>query len=579
MGPKSAGRFQECSWDEATALIAERVHDVRNRLGPAAVLSTHYTGTMGVLGYGFGQRLFNRLGATEVDPDTVCNKAGHVALEYLYGTSLVGFDPRSSVDAASILVWGANPSASAPHQHEHWLAEAAGPVIVVDPLRTPTASAADFHLAPRPGTDAALAFGFAHVLERDGRWDREFLAAFAAGWDELLPTVRKCTPAWTEQMTGVSAALLERAAGVYGSGPSLVWIGQGLQRQPLGGNVVRAVAMLPALVGHVGKPGGGFLYLNGPESRGIDDDYVTAAHLAPEDRPLISQMDLAATLEDPARAGALFTWNINIAASNPQQSRLRAALQRADLFTVAIDLFATDTTDLADVVLPAASFLECDDLVVPYFHRALSAQVGPLDPPGQAVPNSEVFRRIAGGLGFPEPELYESDLSIIDTVLARAGFGVDFQGLSAVGTLWPDVAVQFGRPHLPDPFRTDRDRLCSSRSRRAAEDAVTAGRSAAGGRSVPPAVSGLGVDAQHRVRQRRSDRAPRRPVDRHVEPAGRGRPRACSGLRRHRNELRRQPHGAAGCQRRCAGIGGPAPQGPLAQARAGRCERQRAQRG
>ncbi len=140
----------------------------RRAAGAHTVLNAHYTGTFALLAYFFPLRFFNRLGATEVDPDTICNKAGHVALEYVYGTSLVGFDPLTARDSACILVWGANPSASAPHAHEHWLPESPARVIVVDPVRTPTAEAADLHLQPFPGSDAALAFALLHVVVRDG---------------------------------------------------------------------------------------------------------------------------------------------------------------------------------------------------------------------------------------------------------------------------------------------------------------------------------------------------------------------------------------------------------------------------
>ena len=447
-GAKGDGRFAPVSWDDALSLIAERLRELPGH----TVLNAHYTGTFALLGYHFPQRFFNRLGATEVDPDTICNKAGHVALGYLLGTSTDGFDPRTARDAATILVWGANPSASAPHQHEHWLAEAPGAVIVVDPIRTPTAAAADLHLAPFPGSDAALAFALAHVIARDGLLDREFLRDHAVGFEELEPLLEPCSPAWGEAVTGVPAASIEEAARRYGEGPSLLWIGQGFQRQPRGGNAVRAVGQLAALSGNLGRPGTGVLYLNGAHSRALDEDYVAGVSLrGPEMPDPISHMDLAARLEDADASRALFCWNINIAASNPEQTRLRAALSREDLFTVAIDLFATDTTDLADVVLPAASFLECDDLVASYFHLCLGAQVKAVDPPGEALPNSEIFRRLAAAMGFAEPELRERDDEVIAALLAPTG--TDFATLAAAGTIWPtpEPAVQFADRRFPTP--------------------------------------------------------------------------------------------------------------------------------
>ena len=160
----------------ARRTIAERLRHIEATAGAHTVLNAHYTGTFSLLAYFFPLRFFHRLGATEVDPDTICNKAGHVALEYVYGTSLVGFDPLTARDSACILVWGANPSASAPHAHDHWLPEAPARVIVVDPVRTPTAEAADLHLQPFPGSDAALAFALLHVIAREGLVDVDFVA-------------------------------------------------------------------------------------------------------------------------------------------------------------------------------------------------------------------------------------------------------------------------------------------------------------------------------------------------------------------------------------------------------------------
>ena len=453
VGAKGEGRFEAVSWDEALAAVAGRLQEIVATAGAHTLLNTHYTGTFALLSYFFPLRFFHRLGATEIDPDTICNKAGHVALEYVYGTSVDGFDPATARDSACILVWGANPSASAPHAHDHWLPEAPGAVIVVDPVRTPTAEQADLHLQPFPGSDAALAFALLHVIAREGLVDEEFVRDHTVGWDELEPLLADCTPAWGESVTGVPAALIEEAARRYGRGPSLLWLGQGLQRQRTGGNVVRACALLPAVTGNLARPGTGFLYLNGAQSRGIDEDYLAGAHLGAAAPAPISHMDLVDCLEDPDRSRGLFCWNINIAASNPQQGRLHAALAREDLFTVAVDLFPTDTTDFADYVLPAASFLEFDDLVVSYFNLTLSAQVGVVEPLGEALPNMEIFRRLAGAMGYAEPELFESDAELLATVLERSGIGESFESLAVKGTvpIADEPVVQFAGRRFPTP--------------------------------------------------------------------------------------------------------------------------------
>ncbi len=452
-GAKGSGQFERISWDEAIADCAGRLGAIARDHGAASILHTHYTGTLSLLAFLFGNRFFHRLGATEVDPDTVCNKAGHVALEYVYGASEIGFDPRTVGDASCILVWGANPSACGPHQHEHWLGEAAATVVVIDPIRTDTAAAAEIHLQPRPGADAALAFGLMHVLARDGLIDRAYLAQNAVGFDELEPLLAACTPEWTERETDVPAALVERVARLYGSGPSLLWLGQGLQRQPLGGNIFRAVSLLPAVTGNLGKPGAGFCYMNTAERVGVDYDYLTASHLAVDPPDPVSQMDLADVLADAERSRALVCWNINVASSNPRQEALRAALAREDLYCVAIDIFPTDTTARADLVLPAASFLEFDDLMASYFEISLSAQVQASEPVGVALPNQEIFRRLAAAMGFHEPELHEPDRAIIDRVLQASGTGETFASLAAKGTVWPhaEVLLQFADGAFPTP--------------------------------------------------------------------------------------------------------------------------------
>ncbi len=450
VGAKGEGRFEPVSWDTAISEIAARFGHIVEANGAGNILHAHYTGTCSLIAHCFPMRFLYRLGAREVEPDTVCNMAGHVALGYVIGSSVLGFDPRTAKDSKCIMVWGANPSACAPHAHSQWLPEAPCPVIVVDPVRHATAEAADLHLQLFPGSDAALAFAMMHVLRREGLIDRDFLAANCIGWDELEPMLETCTPEWGAAETGVPAADIERAAKLYGAGPALLWLGQGLQRQPMGGNIMRACAMLPALCGNYAKPGAGLLYLNGAEQKGVDFDYLVASHLS-NGPDSISQMDLAEYLESAENARAFLCWNINPVASSPEQGRLMKAMSREDLFTVVLDLFATDTTDYADYVLPAASFLEFDDIVGGYFNMSFSAQVKAAEPIGEALTNQEIFRRLASAMGFTEPELQESDADMIASVMEGVDIAGGFAALKASGSLFPtsEPQLQFADLNFP----------------------------------------------------------------------------------------------------------------------------------
>jgi anaerobic selenocysteine-containing dehydrogenase len=290
------------------------------------------------------------------------------------------------------------------------------------------------------------------VLRRDRKIDRSFLAAHAIGWEELEPEIARCSPEWAAPITGVPAHEIEEAARLFGAGPALLWMGQGLQRQPKGGNVFRAVAMLSALKGDFAKPGAGFLFLNGGARRGLDGETVEAPQLRSGTKRSASHMDLVEILRSPRDAQALITWNVNIAASNPRQAELHQALKRDDLLHVAIDCFATDTTDFADFILPAAGFLEFDDIVSPYFHLSLSAQAQAIAPIGQSLPNQEIFRRLARAMDFKEPELYEADTAILDTLARQVGLA-DFATLKAKATieLSPDPVPLFADLKFPTP--------------------------------------------------------------------------------------------------------------------------------
>ncbi len=442
VGKKGKGQFKRVSWDEALGEIARKFADIDRRHGADRIFHTHYTGTCSIIAGDFPNRFFTHLGATEVNPDTLCNAAGHTALNYVFGDSLAGFDPRTAENSTCILVWGANPSACGPHVDKYWLHEHSARVVVIDPIQTDTAAAADLHLQVRPGTDAALAFAMLHVIVDEGLVDEKYVDAHVVGYPEVAPSIERCTQQWGEEVTGIPAALIEKAARMYASGPSLLWLGQGLQRQPRGGNIFRACAMLPALTGNIGKPGAGFYYLN--DSIGIGARAGAApAYEEPQSNgepTPISQMDVPRLLQDPSAIRSYVAWNCNPLASNPDQTRMRQGLAREDLFTVVIDCFMTDTADYADIVLPAASFLEFDDLYASYFHLMIGPQVRCREPLGESLPNQQIFRRLASAMGFEAATLYEDDQSIIEQTIRESGFPGTWRELTELG--WAYVAEE-----------------------------------------------------------------------------------------------------------------------------------------
>ena len=471
-GPKGSGTFEAISWDEALASVAERFHAIGRESGFDRILHTHYTGTCSSLAIGFPGRFFAKLGATEADPDTICNNAGHAAWGYVFGDSHIGFDPRTARDSACIVVWGANPSHSAPHAHKHWLKESPARVIVIDPVRHETAAAADLHLQLRPGSDAALAFGMVHVMQRDGLIDQAYIDAHVLGWDELQADFAKATPEWTAAQTGLPAARIEEAARLYGTGPSLLWLGQGLQRQPSGGNIFRACAMLPAASGNIGKPGAGFYYLNDAMGivarKGAAPAWQPPLKGTPEDMPdgppSVSQMDVPDLLNDASRVRSYVVWNCNPLASNPAQARMRSGLEREDLFTVVIDCFPTDTAQYADILLPAASFLEFDDITTSYFHFTIGAQAKAAEPMGQSLPNQEIFRRLAAAMGFDDAHLHARDEDMLEKIMVRSGTGLSFAQLKEKGWVWgtPEPLVLWSEGTFPTP--SGRIELASARA-------------------------------------------------------------------------------------------------------------------
>ncbi|TDC78883.1 molybdopterin oxidoreductase family protein [Micromonospora sp. KC606] len=427
VGPRGAGpvAYRPASWDEAIERVAAGLRAATDRHGPESILPYYFAGTMGfVQGWTMGPRLFAHLGASRLDT-TICTAAARAALGSLYGGS-VGFEPESIVDARLILLWGANPLSTNLH---HWpfvrQAQQRGAyVVTIDPLRTDTAARSDEHLAPLPGTDAALALGLMRHIRDVGGADREWLAAHTTGWDLLEARLDRWPVDRAAAECGLDPDLVRRlGARIAATRPTAIRIGYGLQRHAGAGQAVRAIAAIPLVTGDFRHPGGGALAGASGHHR-IDPARVArpAGMPTPPARSInMSRLADALTGAADPPVTALVVFDANPAATVPDQNRLRRGLTRADLFTVVLEQRWTDTCDYADVVLPATMQPEHLDLHTSYGHHYATLNLPATVAPGQALPNTEIFRRIAAALGLDHPRLRDTDEDLARQLLHGSG--------------------------------------------------------------------------------------------------------------------------------------------------------------
>nr|WP_245405812.1 molybdopterin oxidoreductase family protein [Sphingobium sp. Sx8-8] len=422
-GLKGTAAFERIGWDEALDEIASRWKAIIGTHGAKAILPYSYLGTQGILnGLTVGDAFFNKLGAT-ISERTFCDSGACTAYTMTIGHS-AGVDPESFVHSRYILLWACNTLTTNSH---HWpfIEEArkrGAKVVVIDPYRSRTARQADLHVPIRPGTDGALALGIIHILFRDGLVDTDYVAQHTVGADELAERAQDYPPERVAAITGLSVDLIaELAHGLSESQPSVIRIGVAIERQSGGGQAVRAIACIPALVGSWRRPGGGLLQLPlwaFPVNWGT---FLRPDFIEPEPR-VLNQWKLGAALTgemalDPP-IQSLMVYNANPMVMSPEQARIAEGLLREDLFTVVSEQFMTDTARYADIVLPATTQVEQEDIMFSWGHMYLSYNNRAIDPIGEAVPNTELFRRLAKTMGFEDPSFYRSDAEqIADAML------------------------------------------------------------------------------------------------------------------------------------------------------------------
>jgi len=461
VGRKGEGRFARITWDEALDEIAGRFRGVIDSFGSQAILPYSYAGNMGLLSYGsMDRRFFQALGASLLDR-TICASAGGAGYEVTVGKK-VGFDPEAVVHARFIVAWGGNIVSSNVHLWP-FVEEArrrGARLVTVDPYRSRTAEKSDLHLALLPGTDAALALGVMHVIFRDGLEDRDYIERYTVGAAPLRERVKEWTPEHTAQVTGLTATQVEAFAREYATTqPSAIRINYGLNRHAGGGTAVRTIACLPALTGAWRHAGGGVL-LSTSGSFPIDEAALQRPDLIAPGTRTINMSRIGVVLNDPDLAPpvkAIFVYNSNPLAVAPDQESVRRGFAREDLFIVVHDLFATDTADFADIVLPATTTLEHYDLHKAYGHLYLSLSRPAIAPLGEARSNTDVFRLLAERMGLPHECLRESDETMARQALDWSHphlEGITFERLEREGSVRlsiPDPHAPFANGGFPTP--------------------------------------------------------------------------------------------------------------------------------
>ena len=419
--------FERITWDEALDEIAKRLKGVAAEFGSEAILPFSYGGTLGKLGYAsMDRRFFHRLGASQLHRN-ICAEAGAAGVKSVYGVN-IGTDPEQFRHSRYIIAWAANIHGNNVHLWP-FIEEArrdGAKLAVIDPYRTRTAACADWHLPINPGTDVALALAMMHVIIKENLHDADYVSQYALGFDDLRAKVQDYPPEKVAPWTGISAGDIRKLAHEYATvRPAVIRMNYGVQRSENGGTAARVISMLPIVTGSWKEIGGGF-QLSTSGAHKVNEDALDRPELMEKSlgRParILNMAELGKQLnytKDPP-VKALFVYNSNPAAICPNHNDVIRGLMRPDLFTVVHEQFFTDTTDYADIVLPATTFFEHKDLQTAYGHYYLQMSNQALEPLGECRSNVDLFRALAERMGFDDECFRDSVDDMIDQALNAA---------------------------------------------------------------------------------------------------------------------------------------------------------------
>ncbi len=418
-GPKGSKQFERITWDEALDTISTKWKKIIAEDGPQAIMPNSYLGNQGLVhGLNGGDAFFNRMGAT-VTERTFCGEGSCTAWLLTVGPT-AGVDPESFIHSKYIVIWACNSVSTNLH---HWRtvheAQKKGTkVVVIDSYVSRTAKEADWHIAPKPGTDGALAMAMMNVIIEEGLQDQDYIDHYTHRYKELAERAKTRTPEWAEEITGVSADVIRQFAREYATTPpAAIRLGVALERNYGGSQAIRAVTCLPALIGAWRHVGGGALQFPVWEHP-YKFDVISRPDLIPEGTQVVNNLQfgraLVGELNLKTPIKSVMVWNTNPLTQAPETDKIAKGLAREDLFTVVAEHFMSDTAAYADIVLPAAMGAEMEDMILSWGHLYLTYNEKCIEPPGEALPNYEIFRRLAKLMGYEEDNFKWSDAQCLE---------------------------------------------------------------------------------------------------------------------------------------------------------------------
>ncbi|MEZ5535532.1 MAG: molybdopterin-dependent oxidoreductase [Thiolinea sp.] len=419
IGPRGSDQFERISWDEALDIVYDGFSRAIEQYGPQSVLGFNYAGPHGDLAAGsLDRRFFNVLGATQLNRGPLCGGVRGGAYSSLFG-SAPGMPPEQALHADLIIVWGNNATVSNLHLSRvvNKAKKSGAKLVVVDPKRIRIAERADLYLQVRPGTDVVLALALATELERRNGLDQAFIEQWVEGAEPYLQQARQYSRADVESICGVSPAQFDALAELYLQADKVALsVGNGMERGRSGGSALRAVMALQALTGNFGRIGAGVMAKPGlafPKNTAR----LERSDLIPQGTRTLNIVDVSRylldeQLEPPIRA--LMIYNHNPIATHPDQQRMQQALAQESVFIAGCDVVMTDSMRYADVILPAASVFEIEDIYGSYGHTYLQRAEAVIPLVGEALPNTEIFRRLAKRFGLDDALFQLSDKQLMD---------------------------------------------------------------------------------------------------------------------------------------------------------------------